>query len=216
MEPAIAPSAGIRPPQQARSRRALANVLTAAEEVLAAEGWDDFTMTAVAARAGVSIGGIYRRFESKEQLLAAVKDRLLARLEEGVATQLAAAEPRLDSVVRAFVRAWSENLAAGDRVYSDLFRPSEAFTERGRQAFDITRRLFNDAVLPHLAEVRRPQPEKAVAMVFSVITGSLNFRAAARRMPDKDGISWYDFADELSDMAIGYLLGDQDLTQPGE
>jgi AcrR family transcriptional regulator len=36
-------------------------MLAAAEDVLTADGFDEFTMTAVAERAGVSVGAIYRR-----------------------------------------------------------------------------------------------------------------------------------------------------------
>ena len=89
---------GVRPPVQARSRKALQKVLAAAEEVLAADGFDEFTMTAVAERAGVSVGAIYRRFDSKEQLLAAVKDRLLSRLEEDLAERLSTADPSLTTI----------------------------------------------------------------------------------------------------------------------
>jgi AcrR family transcriptional regulator len=59
-------------PLQAGSRKALRKMLAVAEDVLTADGFDEFTMTAVAERAGVSVGAIYRRVGGKEQLLAAV------------------------------------------------------------------------------------------------------------------------------------------------
>jgi AcrR family transcriptional regulator len=71
-------------------------MLAAAEDVLTADGFDEFTMTAVAERAGVSVGAIYRRVGGKEQLLAAVKDRLLSQLEEDLAERLHSADLSLD------------------------------------------------------------------------------------------------------------------------
>jgi AcrR family transcriptional regulator len=85
------PGVDLRPPQQARSRAVLQKVLGAAEDVLALDGLDGFTIAAVAERAGVSVGGLYRRFTGKEQLLAAVKDRLLTRLETRLSEALASA-----------------------------------------------------------------------------------------------------------------------------
>jgi AcrR family transcriptional regulator len=71
-------------------------MLAVAEDVLTADGFDEFTMTAVAERAGVSVGAIYRRVGGKEQLLAAVKDRLLSQLEEDLAERLHSADLSLD------------------------------------------------------------------------------------------------------------------------
>src|SRR4051812_39784697 len=69
------------PAVQERSQRSLRRMLAAAETVLARDGWSGFTMNAVAAEADVSIGGIYRRFASKEHLLRAVKDDVLRRTD---------------------------------------------------------------------------------------------------------------------------------------
>ena len=57
----------VRPPQQARSRAALQRLLASAEYVLVNGGIDGFTIARVAEHAGVSVGGVYRRFEGKEQ-----------------------------------------------------------------------------------------------------------------------------------------------------
>ncbi|MGH3630042.1 MAG: TetR/AcrR family transcriptional regulator, partial [Sciscionella sp.] len=94
--------AEFRPPQQARSRAALQKLLTAAEDVLINQGLDDFTIAAVAEHAGVSVGGVYRRFASKEQLLEAIIDALLVNVEDTVAESLSTAEPSLSGVINAF------------------------------------------------------------------------------------------------------------------
>lgn len=58
-------------------RRNMERVLRAAQELFAERG-PDVTMCEVAARAGVGVGTIYRRFPSKEQLFAAVSDAACA------------------------------------------------------------------------------------------------------------------------------------------
>ncbi len=55
----------------ARNREAL---LTAATDLVDSYGVDGVTMDAVAARAGVGKGTVYRRFESREGLMAALLD----------------------------------------------------------------------------------------------------------------------------------------------
>src|SRR3954447_19420969 len=70
-------------PQQARSRRTLLLLLSAAEELLEEKGLDAATVPAIAERAGVSVGVVYRRFPDKDALLRAVYIRFFGRLGEG-------------------------------------------------------------------------------------------------------------------------------------
>jgi AcrR family transcriptional regulator len=200
-----APS-GIRPPLQERSRKALQKVLAAAEDVLAADGFDAFTMTAVAERADVSVGAIYRRFDGKEQLLAAVKDRLLSQLEADLAQRLHAADPSLAGVVRAFAMAIADAFAERGRVWPDLLRGrSTSLEERGRQALETVRQSFVEASARYHGDVRRPNPAVALATVERMITGALIHQATLDAFsPSHFSIQAY--ARQLSDMAEAYLL----------
>lgn len=56
-------------PGRPRDSRVDVDVVTAALEVLADEGFDGFTVEAVAARCGVAKTSIYRRFASREELI---------------------------------------------------------------------------------------------------------------------------------------------------
>jgi AcrR family transcriptional regulator len=197
---------GVRPPLQARSRKALQKVLAAAEDVLAADGFDEFTMTAVAERAGVSVGAIYRRFDGKEQLLAAVKDRLLSQLEEDLAERLRTADPSLEGVVDAFATAIAGAFEAGGQVWPDLLRSTgKSLEERGRQALESVRQLFEQASGQYRGEVRRSDPAAALAAVERMITGALIHRASMESS-SRDEIPMQTYARRLSDMAVAYLL----------
>jgi AcrR family transcriptional regulator len=197
---------GARPPLQARSRKALAKVLAAAEEVLVADGFDDFTMTAVADRAGVSVGAIYRRFDGREQLLAAVKNRLLSQLEEDLAERLRTADPSLEGVVEAFATTTAGAFAAAGPVWPDLLRSAgKSLEERGREALESVRQLFEQASRPYRGQVCRSDPAAALAAVERMITGALIHRAAMQSS-SRDNIPVQEYARQLSDMAIAYLL----------
>jgi AcrR family transcriptional regulator len=201
---------GVRPPVQARSRKALQKVLAAAEDVLAADGFDEFTMTAVAERAGVSVGAIYRRFEGREQLLAAVKDRLLSRLEEDLAERLSSADPSLEGVVNAFASAIADAFVAGGPAWPDLLRSTgKSLQERGREALESVRQLFEQASGTYRDQVRRSDPAASLAAVERMITGAL-IHQATMKSSSHDNIPMQAYARQLSDMAIAYLLTPDD------
>lgn len=197
---------GYHPPQQARSRAALQRVLTAAEQVLATGGSDELTMAAVAERAGVSVGSIYSRFTGKDQLLVAVKDRLLTRMEEDLARALGAAHGGLPGVVEAFTRALAEGFSAGAHVIPYVLRSdhSKEATERGIRGLETIQRLFLDAAMNHVAEIRRSDPATALLVAVRTIMGACVYRTVA--MPVwPDGTSWGRWSTEVSGMAVAYL-----------
>lgn len=67
-------------PQQARSLATLQRILEAARDLLEHEGWDGFTTEAIAQRADVSVGSIYRRFGDKDGVFIAVHEAHVAEL----------------------------------------------------------------------------------------------------------------------------------------
>jgi AcrR family transcriptional regulator len=68
--------------RQARGERRMAQLLDAAAEVFAENGYAKATTNAVAARAGVSPGTLYQFFANKEALAAALAERYRAALAQ--------------------------------------------------------------------------------------------------------------------------------------
>lgn len=199
-----------RPPQQARSRESLRKVLAAAEHVLAEQGLEEFTVGAVADRAGMSVGTIYRRFSGKDQLLYAVKDQLLGQLEDGVAEALRSAGPGLGETVGAFTRALAGTFSGHDRIFPELLDGQRADgRDRGLQALAAIQQALVEAVRPCLGEVRRPDAALAVRTTARTIIGSCVHRAATCRFWPDD-LSWRTWATETSELALAYL------TSPGD
>lgn len=77
-------------PIQDRALRTRAALLAATERLVAEEGIDAVTTTAVAAAAGVSIGTLYRYFADREGLLLAAYDATVQRIVARCASELAA------------------------------------------------------------------------------------------------------------------------------
>jgi AcrR family transcriptional regulator len=64
------PPAGLRAtPRQDRSRFSVEAILEAATQILESDGETGFNTNAIAARAGVSIGALYRYFPDKRAIL---------------------------------------------------------------------------------------------------------------------------------------------------
>ena len=101
---------GPRPAQQARSRKTVERLLTAALAVIEEKGLAGVTIPEVAAAAGVSTGSVYRRFTDKEALIRTAFLLLLEAWLEANQASLPAdkfegrsLEAALDALARALV-----------------------------------------------------------------------------------------------------------------
>lgn len=88
--PPSQPPALRRAPVQQRSAERLARILDACAELLDETGYEQLSTRAVAARAGVPIGSVYRFFGNKRALAAALAHRNLDSYAERIAARLGA------------------------------------------------------------------------------------------------------------------------------
>jgi AcrR family transcriptional regulator len=70
-----------RTPQQERGERRLAQLLESAALVMTDVGYDAATMTAIAERAGASIGALYQYFPNKEAVVRALRHQYAGEIE---------------------------------------------------------------------------------------------------------------------------------------
>ncbi|WP_030946262.1 TetR/AcrR family transcriptional regulator [Streptomyces sp. NRRL S-646] len=80
-----------RAPVQRRSAERLTRILDACADLLDEVGYDDLSTRAVALRAGVPIGSVYRFFGNKRQMADALAQRNLERFTEQVTERLKSA-----------------------------------------------------------------------------------------------------------------------------
>ncbi|MER6256415.1 TetR/AcrR family transcriptional regulator [Streptomyces sp. NPDC001584] len=78
-----------RTPIQQRSADRLARILDACAELLDETGYENLSTRAVALRAGVPIGSVYRFFGNKRAMAIALAHRNLDRYADGIADRLA-------------------------------------------------------------------------------------------------------------------------------
>ncbi|WP_249416644.1 TetR/AcrR family transcriptional regulator [Streptomyces sp. TS71-3] len=82
-----------RPPLQRRSVARLGRILDACAELLDEVGYDGLSTRAVAERAGVAVGSVYRFFGNKRAMADALAARNLERYAERVTERLAGIGP---------------------------------------------------------------------------------------------------------------------------
>ena len=168
------------PVRQDRSRRSLARILASAEDILRHEGVDGFSIASIARSSGVSVGGIYARVKSKEGLLQLVKRSVTARISEGLARKLEAADPLVESIVDAYIDNLTEMFSADENIHRALFMPGVVPREASRSA-DARKRagaaLYASMIVgaePRLAAFEatevRFSAHMAVAMILSLLS----------------------------------------------
>jgi AcrR family transcriptional regulator len=124
-------------PKQKRSAQTRERILAAAETLLNGDPFGELSMPRIAEEAGVSVGGLYGRFPSREALLDAVHARYRRRRDAKLAAALADdagdVAARLERIARAFV-----DLHASDAGVLRSFIIATWLTRDGGPPADVT------------------------------------------------------------------------------
>ncbi|MGA6163103.1 TetR/AcrR family transcriptional regulator [Amycolatopsis magusensis] len=137
------------PRVQARLDSQRANILDTAIELLAEHGYAGCSMAAVASRAGVATGSVYRHFPGKAELVVEVFREVVTR--EVAAVEAASAGPgeHADRILAVFDTFATRALKAPRLAYALLAEPVDAPIEAERLVF---RRAFRDVVARRITE----------------------------------------------------------------
>lgn len=164
----------LRAPVQGRSKASYERMLAAAEDLLRSEGSCDFTLNAVSRKGKVSIGSIYNRFESKENLLHAVQLRVLQRVDADMHRRLAMAKAQtrdLPHLIVGLVEALAETL----REHHEVMRPfmmrateDPLIAQTGKDSYVLAATAIKDAMLEYEDQIQQPSPKRAVDTAFTV------------------------------------------------
>jgi len=203
----------VRPPRQRRSRESFNRAVEAGIDLLEQRGYEAFTIAEISHRAGVSVGSIYARFGSKEELFLAVQDLALKRLDNEVERLLDpdrwhGREPA--EFVPAAVGALVEVVHRHERLMGALVRrgaADERVLARGSASAHRSALAFTNVLLMRRDAIRHPDPEVAADMCYRMVFGALlrriaygpTFEAPVRH-------SWERFTQELAAACTAYLL----------
>jgi AcrR family transcriptional regulator len=201
------------PVKQARGQETLDRLLVAAEEILEREGLDAATVPAIAERAAVSVGNVYKRFPDKDALLRAVYERFF---ERSAAQNRAALDPdhwagkSVDEIVRALVagmvRAYVQNkaLLRSLLLYAETHEDRE-FRRHAEALRTTTFRAVAELLLERRAEIGHPHPAEAIEFALYVLGLTLRGMLLPERRLHSFTLSSDRLSEELARMTIGYL-----------
>ncbi|MDE2434961.1 MAG: TetR/AcrR family transcriptional regulator [Sphingomonadales bacterium] len=213
--PAFAVEDVSRKPQQGRSKASLERMLAAGRELMLERGSEEFTLQEVSERGQVSIGSIYLRFESKDNLvrgviaqalevLAADEDELLGRLERDCRD--------LASFVPAYVEGYAEVL----RRHAPLLRLTmerAAFdplvSAPGKESALRAETNATNAMLAHSGEFggsdHKVKAQSSYHIVFATLARQLSLGSSGEAVHDYD---WNLLKREMARMVLAYFRAD--------
>jgi AcrR family transcriptional regulator len=205
------PPTQLRPPRQKRSLASYERVLDAARLLLEENGFEGFTVQEVAARAEISVGGIYERFGNKESLLRVVHGQLMDALARGAAGLERAGEisdpaAAIAAAVATVARVPREHRQIL-RVFMHLGAVDAEIAARGSQASVELGRAFKAALLAHRGSIAHPNPELAVDIAFRMA-----YCTVARQImygpvfESERRVGWSTLVEQLSAASCAYLL----------
>lgn len=206
------PAEASRVPQQGRSRASYERMLTAAEKLMVKRGNDDFTLTEVAKAGKVSIGSIYLRFDSKDDLIRAVHGRVLAQIgdDQDVMMQtIGEKATSLDEFALLFVESYAELL----KRYSPVLRPimfraiyDESISSLGRSSAEKLTQEAESQMLRYSAQFGRPDHARLVGNVFRMIYYTLaRFLGLGSSPEAANQGNWEELKDDLAIMCAAFL-----------
>lgn len=212
METQDAVQAKVRVPQQGRSKASFERMLTTAETLMAERGSDDFTLNEIAKLGKVSIGSIYCRFDSKDDLVHAVQVRLLQRVDSDMLLAIAKVREQKLPFAR-FIPLIVDRIAESLRAFSSEMRPfmlrasnDPVVAALGKGSYGRTATAVRDAFLDHRGSIRHADPERAVEVAFRVLYASLarylGFGSSSEAAGEGD---WTQLKSDLAEMTLAYL-----------
>jgi AcrR family transcriptional regulator len=168
-------------PQQARSRATLARLLAAAEQLLDEGGLDAATVPAIAERAGVSVGVIYRRFPDKDNLLRAVFERFFERAREnnlGALRLIARVQMPLPVLMRKLIHGTIEGQRRMRHILRALIRFGRTHRDQSfrRAAMEMNRetmKALSVVLMSMSSEMSHPNPQQGIEFAMLTLSAVL-------------------------------------------
>ena len=165
------------PAKQARSRETLKDLLKATAQILDEKGLEAATIPRIAARAGLTPGAVYRRFQDKDALLRTLSLEVLrsaAERSEKVLTPDAAAGKSLAGLARHIVSTTLESYRKHAGLLGALHdfgksHPNAAFRQSVDELEIRNFRCIARFLLLRREEIRHPHPESAVNLALMLV-----------------------------------------------
>jgi AcrR family transcriptional regulator len=198
-------------PKQQRSRESYERVLAATQRLLTDEKGADFTLADVSRESGVSVGGIYGRFENRMALILEVQLRVNEKmLEESAAGIGQAAATARDG--RDLMRRLTVEIAESLRRHRDIIKAivdaslaDADIAQEGLHVYAAQLDLFRSALLARRAEIAHPEPDQAIEFCFLSIYEIVASHFGFGRRRSAEDAQWAGLLAQLQHLCVSYL-----------
>lgn len=201
-----------RKPQQGRSKASLERMLAAARELMLERGNEEFTLQEVSQRGNVSIGSIYLRFESKDNLVRAVIAEALDAITVEETAMLATLRSECQTLGE-FVPLYVERYAEVLRVNAPLLRMAmmraavdPLVSGPGKEHALRATADGTNAMLAYREEIGGDDADikalSAYHIIFATLARQLSLGSSGEAVHDYD---WAKLKRELGRMCLAYL-----------
>lgn len=183
-------------------------ILEAAIRVLVKRGYDATTTTAIAEKAGISVGSLYQYFPNKEAIVATLVEvhaRELVACVESTLAQVKGADLR--SSIKALIHAGID-IHRLNPVLHRVLTEQVPHVGRIKLAMETTRALterLTELLAQHRAQLKGRDPRR-VAFVIETIVEALTHRAVLER---SEALTAGDIEADAFELVEFYLLGSQ-------
>ncbi|PCD01910.1 TetR family transcriptional regulator [Sphingomonas spermidinifaciens] len=208
----LAAGAVSRQPRQGRSRESFERMLAATRELMLERASEEFTLQDVSERGAVSIGSIYLRFESKDNLIHAVIAEALTEIissESAMLAEVADQSKSLAEFVPRYVERYSQLLAEHAPMLRLVMQRASfdpAVSGPGKATAAQSARTAVEAMLHFRDEMPAADPAaKALAafhIIFATMARHLSLGSTAE---GADQTAFGALRVELAEMVLAYL-----------
>lgn len=205
-----------RTPKQIRSRESFERVIDAAAALLSRGGIQGLTLAEVSRRSKVSIGSIYCRVNSKEDLIRAVQAHVLEGMDHefsNMVNRIRRGGLPLRELVPTLVRELASFLqrhVALLNAFIGISSSDPVIATVGRKYAAQTALDFKLVLLERQSEFVHPNPEHASATSFTIVYGALarHLGLGGGRDTGANEGDWEKLIEDLGLMVLAFLAMD--------
>ncbi|MEE2673097.1 MAG: TetR/AcrR family transcriptional regulator [Myxococcota bacterium] len=171
------PLSSVSRPKQARSEQTLHRLLDAAEQLIQEKGLAGVSIPEIVSRAESSVGGFYARFKDKNELLRALEERFLHRLDEQVVELVDPGHWQRATTAEIVASCMNELVStfrAEHNMISAFLVRAAAHVEIRDEGMRFQQRVesrMRDLLLTRRDEISHPEPEVAIDLAVQLAFG---------------------------------------------
>lgn len=192
-------------PKQQRSKQMVETLVDATARCIAQRGLDGTSTPIIAEMAGVSVGSLYQYFESKEELIEALVEKIAADVTRAMnAGVRAGVELELRDLARLSIRVALSLLHANEGLYLELVR--NWYRLPTHKVADVLQQYFLELTRQYFAKRHREMQVENLHVKTFIIVNSTIFTVVRYLSGEHPFIREEDIVEGLTEMITGYLV----------